>query len=461
MNPLLRVILGGMFSLAVLAPTAVAAERRPNFLVILCDNIGPDWFGSYGSDEKCTPNVDRLAAGGVRFEHFYMTPLCSTSRAEFYTGRYGFRTGWHTHHDAAIYGGGGFDWNREMTWARVLQSAGYATAIAGKWQINDLIEEKDALSRHGFDEHFVWTGNVIGEGNAEQRWLAYRKAGEKHKLESRYWDPVVFENGKRQTKTGQFGPDLCVDFLVDFMQRRREQPFVAFYSNHLVHVPTVPTPASEKKTESEREQFAGMVRYLDGQVGRLEKELERLGFRDDTIIVFTSDNGSPARLAGTMHGQRAPGGLGTLTEGGLDVPMIVNCPARIAQGRVSAALIDASDVFPTLAELAGAKMPTDRIFDGRSFAGQLLPGVEAPPARTWIFSQYGDTRVIRDRRFKLFSTGALYDLQADPREKNNLATNADSETAAARTRLQAVLDQLPPNENLPFPPRNSRVLAAP
>src|SRR5688572_814100 len=104
---------------------ADAAERPPNFLFILGDNLGKDWFGCYGSQEQCTPQIDKLAAGGVRFAHCYMTALCSTSRAALLTGRYGFRTGWHTHHDAAIYGGGGFDWQRETTFARVLKAAGY------------------------------------------------------------------------------------------------------------------------------------------------------------------------------------------------------------------------------------------------------------------------------------------------------------------------------------------------
>src|SRR5688500_16679354 len=223
-----RAILLTLWLLVSLATCAVELEaaQRPNFLVILGDNLGKDWFGCYGADGDPTPHIDRLAATGVRFPHCYVTHLCSTTRVMLLTGRYGFRTGWHTHHDAGIYGGGGFDWRRELTWARLLRRAGYATAITGKWQINDLYDERDALALHGFDEHLVWTGALAGEGLAEQRWKASLAPDGSREMESRYHDPIVFDNGKHQQLTGKFGPDVFVDALVDFMarQQRSEKP---------------------------------------------------------------------------------------------------------------------------------------------------------------------------------------------------------------------------------------------
>ena len=454
MRPRPRLILCLVLALA-LTTVVQAAERRPNFLFILGDNVGQDWFGCYGSDEKCTPHVDQLAATGVRFEHCYVTPLCSTTRAVLLTGRYGFRTGWHTHHDAAIYGGGGFDWRRETTWARLLQTAGYKTAITGKWQINDLSVDSDALARHGFDEHLVWTGMLLGRGNSHERWQTFLNAGKKHELESRYWDPVVYRNGQRTTISGRFGPDVYTDYLIDFIKRHRDQPFIAYYATPLVHVPTVPTPLTPNKEASEREQFAGMVGYLDHQVGRLVGELDRLGLRDHTIVIFTTDNGSPKRLGGMVGGKRAAGGLGTLAEGGLDVPLLVNCPARVVQGRIREALVDGSDFLPTLLELAGVELPRNLAIDGRSFAAQLTNDSNPPAGREWIFSQYADTRVVRDRRFKLYSTGALYDLGTDPLEINNLERSSGPEAVAARERLHRTLEQLPPNTQLPFAARSS------
>ena len=125
--------------LCLLILNAKAADvERPNIVVILLDNVGQEWFGSYGSEENCTPNMDRLAATGVRFTNCYTTTVCGPSRVELLTGRYPFRTGWYLHHDAALYGGGGFDPQRETTFARVLRDAGYDTGIAGKWQVNNL-----------------------------------------------------------------------------------------------------------------------------------------------------------------------------------------------------------------------------------------------------------------------------------------------------------------------------------
>ncbi|HEX3869307.1 MAG TPA: sulfatase-like hydrolase/transferase, partial [Pirellulales bacterium] len=265
-------------SSTVLAGAASAADKRPNIVMILADNLGKDWFGCYGADGNHTPNVDKLAVGGTRFRHCWSTALCSTTRVELWTGRYPFHTGWTIHHDAAIYGGGYLDWRRETSLARVMQAGGYSTCITGKWQINDLYEQTEALKQHGFDEHFVWTGALLGEGTAEPRW---KKQGDSHhEFESRYWGPVVFNNGKREEYPGRFGPDVYVDRLVDFMARHRDRPFFAYYSCPLVHVPTIPTPDTPAKDALEREQFAGMVHYMDKQVGRIVSELERLGLRE-------------------------------------------------------------------------------------------------------------------------------------------------------------------------------------
>jgi arylsulfatase A-like enzyme len=446
--------LGGLFPPA--QPAVAAAQpppRPPNFVVVLIDNLGKDWFGCYGSDEGQTPNMDRLAATGVRFGHCYVTAMCSTTRAAFLTGRYGFRTGWQTHHDAAIYGGGNFDWTKEVTFARPLKAAGYATAITGKWQINDLYEQPDALRRHGFDEHLVWTGAMVGEGNAAQRFETAQRNNVRE-LESRYWDPVVFRNGEHQVVKGRFGPDLYLEYLVNFMERNRERPFLAYYATPLVHVPVVPTPHSLNKNVPEREQFAGMVRYVDHQVGQLVEALERLRLREDTIVIVTTDNGTNVKLGGRVKGKIVPGGLGKMTEPGLDVPLIVNCPARVPGGRVDDRLVDCTDFFPTLLELAGAASAGDVAIDGRSIADAITGATAQRPRRNWIFSQYASERVVRDERFKLYASGALFDVTADFLEKKNLAASTDAGVVAARRRLQAVLDELPPDARLPFEPRS-------
>ena len=433
--------------LQVAAATAAGAEgtppRPPNVLVILMDNIGQDWFGCYGSLEGQTPQIDKLAESGLRFRHCYVTPLCSTSRHVFLTGRYPFRTGWHVHHDAAIYGGGYFDWNREITFARVLKSAGYATAIAGKWQINNLFDQPDALRRHGFDEHCVFPEGPRGHP-------AHTK---------RYWDPYVIQSGRRIETEGEFGAQIFTDYLIDFMGRHRDRPFLAFYSTVLTHLPVTTTPLNRNEDLTEREQLAGMVRYADHCVGRLVAALDALKLRNNTIVFITTDNGTPAVFGGKVGGrvfQAAASTMveGDMKEGSIDVPLVVNCPALVPGGRVSDALVDSSDLFSTLVELAGAKCPQGVTIDGKSFAAVLRGEPRAASPREWIFSQYAHKRLVRNQRYKLRSDGRFHDLVRDPLEQRDLSRSADPEIVAERAKLERVLDSLPPDAKLWFEPRS-------
>ena len=141
-------------------PLAAAEPPRPNIVFILLDNVGQEWFGCYGSEEHCTPNIDELARTGVRVENCYTPPVCGPSRVVLLTGRYPHSTGFRLHHDAALYSGGGLRLEREIIFPRLFRDAGYATGITGKWQINNLYDEPDALSRHGFQESLVWPGSI-------------------------------------------------------------------------------------------------------------------------------------------------------------------------------------------------------------------------------------------------------------------------------------------------------------
>ena len=433
------------------------ARRPPNILFILGDNLGTDWIGCYGSDDKATPYIDKLAAQGVRFTNCWMTAFCSTSRAAIWSGRYPSRTGWHVHHDAAIYGGGGFDAEHETTFARVLRDAGYATGIFGKWQINDLYSEPEALTKAGFRRQFVWTGALVGSGNASERFTATRgvAAGERA-LESRYWNPVVFDDGARRELHGKFGPDEFVAQLIDFAARNNERPFLAYYAAPFTHIPVTTTPSSRDEHAPERERFLGMLRHFDGQVGLLVGELERLGLRNDTIIVFTTDNGSVRKFGGRVGGKDVRGMMGTLAEVGLDVPLIVSCPSRVAQGRTSDALVDCVDFYATFVELAGAKVPSDRSYDGQSFIAELDDDPATCAPRSWQFTEYAGVRTAGDGRYKLFSDHRLYDLRRDPLEEVNLLETTDlaPEARAAQVTLQTAIDSIPKSVDLPFPPRS-------
>ena len=448
-------------SLSVFPVSAQAEQQleRPNILFILLDNIGKDWFRCYGSQENVTPNIDTLARTGVKFRNFYVTPVCSTTRVGLLTGRYPFTTGWHTHHDPAIYGGGYFDWNREVSIARVMKDAGYRTFISGKWQINDLFDpaQKDAITKHGFDEYCLFP-----EG---------KKGHPAHK--KRYWDPYIIENGKRLETKGQYGPEVFTKKLIEFMSRKKERgnrPFFACYPAILTHISIGPTPDNKGKKRSDRELFADMARYADKLIGRMVSALEDLDLRKNTIIIIACDNGTDdgsyhgyENLAGRVNGRLAEigstmrpndDGYYPLTEWGINMPLIVNCPQRIAGGRESDDLIDMSDIFPTIADFGRVELPTGLKLDGHSFAPQLRDVDLKPDWRPWCLSQYHQVRVIRDQRFKLFSNGPFYDLSVDPREQHDLqnspSLNADKATREAHNKLKSVLDGLPENAKLPW-----------
>jgi len=146
-------------------------RRLPNIVFIMADDMGIDWVSAYGAQHP-TPRIDALAKQGVRFENVWCNPICTPTRLTLLTGMYPFRTGWTDHHDVPRWGGKGFDWDRFTCWARVLRDSGYITAIGGKWQVNDFRPYPDALYKHGFDEHCVWTGYETGNAppSEERYW---------------------------------------------------------------------------------------------------------------------------------------------------------------------------------------------------------------------------------------------------------------------------------------------------
>ncbi|MDG1893960.1 MAG: sulfatase-like hydrolase/transferase [Fuerstiella sp.] len=426
-----------------LMSSLVHADSRPNILFILLDNVGKDWFRCYGSQENQTPNIDRLARTGLKVRNCYVTPVCSTTRTMLLTGRYPFTTGWHTHHDPAIYGGGYFDWKREVCMARVMRDAGYDTCISGKWQINDLFdpEQKDALNSHGFDDYCIFP-----EG---------RKGHPAHK--QRYWDPYVVRNGELLDTAGQFGPDIFADHLVEFFRRPRNKPFFAYYSTILTHIPVVHTPHNRGQQLSSRELFAGMLNYADHLVARLQQGLVDSGMRDNTLIFIVVDNGTDngtdqnafQSLGGRIGGRISGEGIYSLTERGINMPLIVNCPKLVPGSRESDWLVDATDFLPTLAEFAGGPLPAGVQVDGQSFAAEILGKESDVPPRGWCLTQYYKTRAVRDQRFKLYSSGEFYDLSEDPLEQHSISA-ARRRDESSFSKLSAVLSGLPENATLPW-----------
>ena len=451
----------------VLGTMGLAVEGPRNVVFILLDNVGQEWFGCYGGEAGCTPEMDRLAAAGVRVKHCYTPPVCGPSRVVALTGRYPHSTGFRLHHDAALYSGGGLDPKREVLFPRLFQEAGYVTGITGKWQVNHLYDEPDALDKHGFDEHLVWSGSLDGDQMSEGDWARYWEAVKREsvedsvpfiqRIESRYWDPVFLRQGKRERYEGKFGPDVSQAFALDFLRRHRERPFMLYYPMVLTHGnayphPVTTTPLNRDEQRPHNEMFADMLRYADRLVGEVARELETLGLLENTLLLVASDNGTEQSLATRQNGRVVNGGLYKLNEAGSEVALLAHCPGRIPGGR-ALSMADFTDIYPTLCAFAGVALDPAHRVDGQSLLECLTdPAAKSP--REWILNEYHRTRVVRDERFKLYSEGALFDVAADPEEQHDLAADTRAEVLVAKRKLGEILAGLPEDVPPPFPLRS-------
>lgn len=401
------------------AAAGAAADRPPNIVLILADDVGQEVLGCYGGESYPTPHLDRLAETGMRFEHCYSMPVCFPTRLALLTGKYPFR-----HKDAKW---GDFPASENgKTMAQTLSRAGYATAVAGKWQLKLLRDEPDHPEKLGFDHCDVFGWH---EG-------------------PRYYEPMIYRNGEvREDTLGHYGPDLYVRGLVEFMKRNRERPFFAFYSMALCHDVTddLEEPVAHGPL-GRYDSFPEMVAEMDRAVGRIVAALEALGLRKNTLVLFTTDNGSPRQMIIRAKGKKlievpvvsqrggkiVPGGKGTLTDRGTRVPLIANWPGTIAPKQVVDDLVDTSDFFPTCAELANAKVAED--LDGISFAPRLLRGERSK--RHWAFSESKRAHWVRTAKWKLYGNGRMFDMAADSGEENPLREAQDSPS------LRTVLGEL-------------------
>ena len=393
---------------SVFACTSFAADNRPNILFFLADDYGIDGVGCYGADQfkGKTPNIDALAKSGIRFENAYCTPLCGPTRCLLITGRYGFRTGG-TQNGSA----GAPSSKSEPSVARTLKQAGYATGMAGKWR-----QMGETPGDWGFDE-YVTDPNASG-------W---------------FWKKNYVKNGLPvQTEQEVYCPYVNMEFAKDFLRRHREEPFYFYFPSHLVHGPILKTPDSKGGGNL----YDDNVAYLDKQLGELVAELDKLGLREKTLVIFSADNGT-ARAPGTVGGRPISGRKSQMLEGGSHVPFIASWKGSAPAGSVLKNLVDFSDLFPTFAELAGAKMPADVKFDGHSFAPQLRGQKGAP--REWLFVQLGANWHVRNAGWKLNERGELFDLSDMPWTEKLIPAESQSDAAkAARARLQSTLDELNP-----------------
>ncbi len=421
---------------------SASAAERPNILFILADDVGQEVLGCYGGQSYDTPHLDELARTGMMFRHGFSMPVCHPTRLTLMTGKYPFRHGQVTWGD--------FPKNEESTtWSNLLTQNGYSTYIAGKWQLCLLRDDPLHPRRLGFQQSdlFGWH-----EG-------------------PRYYEPMIYRDGQvREDTIGHYGPDLYVRGLIEFMKSNRDQPFLAYYSMAVCHEVTDDLdPPVPHGPFGRYDSYPEMVAEMDRNVGRLVAALEALGLRENTLVLFTADNGTPPEIiiradgkelirtpvVSKQNGLLVPGGKKKLTDDGTNVPLIANWPGTIRPGQVVDDLVDMSDYLPTFVELTGGELPKREI-DGVSFASRLLG--TGPSPRKWAYAEEAvlpkpggvepdgsssGLHWVRTARWKLYSDGRLYDINTDLQERHPFHEDQDSPNSKkVRQQLQAALKGL-------------------
>lgn len=421
---------------------ALQAGERTNVILIMADDVSWEAFGCYEGEDYQTPEIDRLASRGVRFSHCYSTPICTPSRVMIMTGKYNFRN--YTHF--------GYLSPNERTFANLLHEAGYKTAVAGKWQLNGLYnslpghDDNTRPNKAGFDEYCLWQlTQTAGKGR------------------ERFWSPPLEQNGRflsPKDNDGKYGPDVFCDFLCDFMTRNRDDAFFLYYPMVLVHNPFVPTPdtigdaprdqsANKQDKGKKKEHFQAMVSYMDKIVGRIVRKTEELAIAENTLIIFTADNGTNVAITSNWNGQSIRGGKASMTDMGTHVPMVAFWKGKTPTGKVLDDLVDFTDLYPTIAEVAGVKLGDSDPVDGRSFLPQLRGETGNP--REWVLCHYQPYwnktpgQFARTSRYKLYRDGRFYEPLADLKEEQDLSRMlSGSAQKEAYQRLGTLLHNAPP-----------------
>ena len=427
-----------LFLIAINTPSICAgkdairpASERPNIILIMADDLGFETIGAYGSASYNTPRIDQLASDGIRFDHCYAQPLCTPSRVKIMTGKSNFRN----------YERFGYLNLNETTFAHLLKSQGYATCIAGKWQLKG---DEYAPYKAGFDEYLLW----------QITFTSYNE---------RYKNPRVLENGRMlKYRDGEYGPQLFADYIKDFMERHKDEPFLAYYPMVLPHRPYVPSPDSHdydafivaekgdsKATISDTTYFRDEVSYIDKVVGELVDKVHELGISKNTLILFTGDNGTGHEVVSTMKGgEKIPGMKGHTNQYGTHVPLVAYWDGRFDPGQVNDDLVDFSDFLPTMCEAAGVSLPESFITDGYSFLPQML-GKEYT-AREWVFchyypgkSDFPNKRFVHNKEWKLYESGEIYHILNDPMEERTIdLEDLDAEQELLISSFKDVLKQM-------------------
>lgn len=416
LRTMLLLVFGHVF--AMLSTAYVHGAERPNVVVILTDDQGWGDLSIHGNTNLQTPHIDSLGRDGAIFERFFVCPVCSPTRAEFLTGRYHPRGNvWNV-----STGGERLDLD-ERTIADLFKSAGYATALFGKW--HNGTQYPYHPNGRGFDEFYGFCSGHWGD----------------------YFDAPLEHNGRIVRGKGFMADDLT-DHALKFIEGHRQSPFFCYLALNTPHTPMqVPDRFYDKFKNAElSKRYHGpqdedpamtraalaMCENIDWNVGRILTQLDELKLAQDTIVVYFSDNGPNSfRWNGGMKGRK-----GSTDEGGVRSPLLIRWPARIPAGTTVPQIAGAIDLLPTLSELSGLKFDGAKPLDGISLVPLLTRKGENWPDRM-LFSHWGGNVSVRTQQYRLDGAGKLFDMIADPGQKQDLSQQRPDE---ARRLSQAVID---------------------
>ena len=403
---------------------------KPNVILIMADDLGYEALGINGADEYNTPVLDSLAMNGINFQNAYSQPLCTPTRVKIMTGKPNY-----LNYEYFTYLN-----PNQKTFGNLFQENGYKTALAGKWQLNGVqfdLDNNQDLDRpydFGFDEYCLW-------------WL--RERGD------RFANPNIVQNGEK-LKMGidDYGPDIFTDFIVDFINKNKDDPFFIYYPMALVHDPFLPTPDSNDWTDLDKRNngnkpiyFSDMLTYMDKIVGRISNTLDKNKL-DNTILIFIGDNGTDTKVITLNNGEEIHGAKGSTIKYASNVPMIVNWKSKIKQGFNSKAMIDLTDFYATFEDLLN-------LGNSSSYGKSLLPIFKKEDYKerdvliTYYDPIWGSTNMGRgvyaqNKDFKLYKNGNFFNFSNDLYENKSLdIDNLTQVQSQVYLLLKKSLDTIP------------------
>ena len=446
------------------------SKEHPNVLLIITDDQGYGDLGITGNPHVKTPVIDRFAKESIRFNQFYVSPVCAPTRSSLMTGRFSLRTGVRdTYNGGAIMAAG------EITIAEMLKDAGYKTGAFGKWHLGDNYPSRP--NDQGFDESVTHLSGGMGQVGDFTTWF---------QGDSSYFNPVLWHNGKTEKYNG-YCTDIFAEQAIQFIEKEKESPFFCYLAFNAPHTPlqvpnryyqlyknidpasgfendTRPFPnMSEKDKEDARKVYA-MVSCIDDNLGRLFKKLDELKIAENTIVIFMTDNGpQQTRYVAGMRGRK-----GSVYRGGVRVPFYFRYPKRFSGNKDIETVSAHIDILPTLAEICNAKLPSDRVIDGKNLTpllnGHSVDWADRSLFFYWTrrFPELYNNIALQKGNYKLaghtnynaeIKDFELFDIKDDPYEQQNLVNTKTEIALQLKSELDNMYKQLISSENLIQRPR--------